>query len=162
MYDEKKYKKSLLMPLILFVYTTVMAIYFLPRNTEVGVAEKWLTHRRVVCHHPAPLVRAPQERAAGGQTPPGAGGHETDGPGGTGAMRVRRVVAGWLLALLAVHAGAQSQRRGTGYLETLVTAAPEYAVGDTAAVCVRSITSVRCRSSTGVMWACTAEARAVR
>ena len=31
------------MPLILFVYTTVMAIYFLPRNTEVGVAEKWLT-----------------------------------------------------------------------------------------------------------------------
>ncbi len=77
-------------------------------------------------------------------------------------MRVRRVVAGWLLALLAVHAGAQSQRRDTGYLETLVTAAPEYAVGDTAAVCVRSITSVRCRSSTGVMWACTAEARAVR
>lgn len=77
-------------------------------------------------------------------------------------MRVRRVVAGWLLVLLAVHAGAQSQRRGTGYLETLVTAAPEYAVGDTAAVCVRSITSVRCRSSTGVMWTCTAEARAVR
>ena len=40
---KRKYKKSLLMPLILFVYTTVMAIYFLPRNTEVGVAEKWLT-----------------------------------------------------------------------------------------------------------------------
>ena len=46
---KRKYKKSLLMPLILFVYTTVMAIYFLPRNTEVGVAEKWLTLAAGTC-----------------------------------------------------------------------------------------------------------------
>ncbi len=40
---NRKYKKSVLLPLILFVYTTIMAIYFLPRNTEVGDTEKWLT-----------------------------------------------------------------------------------------------------------------------
>lgn len=40
---NRKYRKSVLLPLILFVYTTIMAIYFLPRNTEVGVTEKWLT-----------------------------------------------------------------------------------------------------------------------
>lgn len=40
---NRKYRKSVLLPLILFVYTTIMAIYFLPRNTEVGGTEKWLT-----------------------------------------------------------------------------------------------------------------------
>ena len=40
---KRKYKKSVLLPLILFVYTTVMAVYFLPRNTEVGNTEKWCT-----------------------------------------------------------------------------------------------------------------------
>ena len=40
---KRKYKKSVLLPLILFVYTTIMAVYFLPRNTEIGNTEKWLT-----------------------------------------------------------------------------------------------------------------------
>ena len=40
---KRKYKKSVLLPLILFVYTTVMAVYFLPRNTEVENTEKWCT-----------------------------------------------------------------------------------------------------------------------
>ena len=31
------------MPLILLIYTTGMAIYFLPRNTEISDTEKWLT-----------------------------------------------------------------------------------------------------------------------
>lgn len=31
------------MPLALFVYTTAMAIYFLPKNTEISNAEKWGT-----------------------------------------------------------------------------------------------------------------------
>lgn len=39
----KKYKKSVILPLLLFVYTTLMAIYFLPRNTEIGRSEKWIT-----------------------------------------------------------------------------------------------------------------------
>lgn len=39
----KKYRKSTWMPLALFVYTTGMAIYFLPRNTEISSTEKWLT-----------------------------------------------------------------------------------------------------------------------
>lgn len=39
----KKYKKSVILPLLLFVYTTIMAIYFLPRNTEIGRSEKWIT-----------------------------------------------------------------------------------------------------------------------
>ncbi len=39
----KKYRKSTLLPLALFIYTTAMAIYFLPRNTEISDAEKWGT-----------------------------------------------------------------------------------------------------------------------
>lgn len=31
------------MPLILLIYTTGMAIYFLPRNTEISDTEEWLT-----------------------------------------------------------------------------------------------------------------------
>lgn len=40
---KRKYKKSVLLPLILFIYTTAMAVYFLPRNTQVGDVEKWCT-----------------------------------------------------------------------------------------------------------------------
>lgn len=39
----RRYKKSVLLPLILFWYTTVMAVYFLPRNSEISSTEKWLT-----------------------------------------------------------------------------------------------------------------------
>ena len=39
----KKFRKSPWMPLILLIYTTGMAIYFLPRNTEISDTEKWLT-----------------------------------------------------------------------------------------------------------------------
>lgn len=38
-----KFKKSTWLPVALLVYTTVMAIYFLPRNTEIGNTEKYLT-----------------------------------------------------------------------------------------------------------------------
>lgn len=31
------------MPLVLFIYTTVMAIYFIPRNHEMSSTEKWVT-----------------------------------------------------------------------------------------------------------------------
>ena len=40
---RKKFKKSVWMPLALFIYTTGMAVYFLPRNTEICDAEKWGT-----------------------------------------------------------------------------------------------------------------------
>ena len=33
----------MLLPLVLFLYTTVMAVYFLPRNSEISSTEKWLT-----------------------------------------------------------------------------------------------------------------------
>lgn len=39
----RKYKKSFWMPFILFLYTTGMAVYFLPRNTEISNTEKWAT-----------------------------------------------------------------------------------------------------------------------
>lgn len=39
----KRYKKSVVMPLVLFIYTTVMAIYFIPRNHEMSSTEKWVT-----------------------------------------------------------------------------------------------------------------------
>lgn len=39
----KKYKKSFWLPFILFLYTTGMAIYFLPRNSEISNTEKWAT-----------------------------------------------------------------------------------------------------------------------
>ena len=40
---KKKIKKSTWMPLALFVYTTAMAAYFLPKNTEISDTEKWIT-----------------------------------------------------------------------------------------------------------------------
>ena len=40
---RKRMKKSVWMPLALFVYTTAMAVYFLPRNTEISDKEKWGT-----------------------------------------------------------------------------------------------------------------------
>ena len=39
----KKYRKSVWMPLVLFIYTTVMALYFLPDNTSISNEEKWIT-----------------------------------------------------------------------------------------------------------------------
>ena len=39
----RKFKKSTWMPLALLVYTTGMAIYFLPKNSEVSDTEKWVT-----------------------------------------------------------------------------------------------------------------------
>lgn len=39
----KKHKKSFWLPFILFLYTTGMAVYFLPRNTEISNTEKWVT-----------------------------------------------------------------------------------------------------------------------
>lgn len=40
---RKKIKKSIALPAALFLYTTVMAIYFIPRNHEMGSTEKWVT-----------------------------------------------------------------------------------------------------------------------
>ena len=40
---KKKFKKSTWMPLALLVYTTAMAAYFLPKNTEISDTEKWIT-----------------------------------------------------------------------------------------------------------------------
>ena len=39
----KKFKKSTWMPLALLVYTTAMAAYFLPKNSEISDTEKWVT-----------------------------------------------------------------------------------------------------------------------
>lgn len=39
----KKYKKSLWLTSLLFIYVTAMAIYFLPRNTQTSDLEKYLT-----------------------------------------------------------------------------------------------------------------------
>ncbi len=39
----KKFKRSVWLPLFLLVYTTGMAIYFLPRNTEISNTEKYAT-----------------------------------------------------------------------------------------------------------------------
>ena len=40
---KKKIKKSVWLPLALFLYTTAMAVYFLPKNTEISETEKWTT-----------------------------------------------------------------------------------------------------------------------
>ena len=40
---RKKFKKSVWLPLALLVYTTAMAVYFLPKNTEISDTEKWTT-----------------------------------------------------------------------------------------------------------------------
>lgn len=39
----RKFRKSTWMPLALLVYTTAMAVYFLPKNSEISDMEKWLT-----------------------------------------------------------------------------------------------------------------------
>ena len=39
----KKLKKSTWMPLALLIYTTAMAAYFLPKNSEISTTEKWVT-----------------------------------------------------------------------------------------------------------------------
>lgn len=39
----KRFRKSVIMPLALFIYTTVMALYFIPRNHEMSDTEKWVT-----------------------------------------------------------------------------------------------------------------------
>lgn len=39
----KRYRKSVIMPLALFIYATAMAIYFIPRNHEMSDTEKWVT-----------------------------------------------------------------------------------------------------------------------
>ena len=39
----RKFRKSTWMPLALLVYTTAMAAYFLPKNTEISDTEKWVT-----------------------------------------------------------------------------------------------------------------------
>ena len=40
---RQKFKKSVWLPLALLVYTTAMAVYFLPKNTEISDTEKWAT-----------------------------------------------------------------------------------------------------------------------
>ena len=39
----RKFRKSTWMPLALLVYTTAMAVYFLPKNSEISDTEKWVT-----------------------------------------------------------------------------------------------------------------------
>ena len=39
----RKFRKSTWMPLALLVYTTAMAAYFLPKNSEISDTEKWVT-----------------------------------------------------------------------------------------------------------------------
>lgn len=40
---KRKYKKSILLPGALFIYTTAMAVWFIPRNHEMSSTEKWVT-----------------------------------------------------------------------------------------------------------------------
>ena len=40
---RQKFKKSVWLPLALLVYTTAMAVYFLPKNTEISDTETWAT-----------------------------------------------------------------------------------------------------------------------
>jgi len=40
---RKKIKKSAWLTLALFIYVTAMAVYFLPRNTEISSTEKYIT-----------------------------------------------------------------------------------------------------------------------
>ena len=40
---RKKFRNSTCMPLALLVYTTFMAVYFLPKNSEISDTEKWIT-----------------------------------------------------------------------------------------------------------------------
>lgn len=41
--ERKRLKKSILLPGALFIYTTAMAVYFIPRNHEMSNTEKWVT-----------------------------------------------------------------------------------------------------------------------
>ncbi len=40
---KRRLRKSVWMPLVLWVYTTAIVVYFLPRNTEISDTEKWGT-----------------------------------------------------------------------------------------------------------------------
>ena len=40
---RKKIRKSTWMPLALLAYTTAMAAYFLPKNSEISDTGKWVT-----------------------------------------------------------------------------------------------------------------------
>lgn len=39
----RKYRKSTWLPVALLVYVTAMAVYFIPRNTEISDMEKYMT-----------------------------------------------------------------------------------------------------------------------
>lgn len=43
MTKKRKYKKSVVMPLALLAYVTLMAAYFLPRNAVLSSGEKLVT-----------------------------------------------------------------------------------------------------------------------
>lgn len=40
---KKKLKKSTWITLALFIYVSIMAVYFLPRNSVIGDTEKYIT-----------------------------------------------------------------------------------------------------------------------
>jgi hypothetical protein len=40
---KRKIRKSTWLSLALFAYMTIMALYFLPKNTELDTMRKWLT-----------------------------------------------------------------------------------------------------------------------
>lgn len=40
---KRKVRKSTWLSLALFAYMTIMALYFLPKNTELDTTRKWLT-----------------------------------------------------------------------------------------------------------------------
>lgn len=40
---KRKIRKSTWLSLALFTYMTIMALYFLPKNTELDTTRKWLT-----------------------------------------------------------------------------------------------------------------------
>lgn len=40
---KRKVRKSTWLSLALFAYMTIMALYFLPKNTEIDTTRKWLT-----------------------------------------------------------------------------------------------------------------------
>lgn len=41
--SRKKLRKSTWLALALFIYISAMAVYFLPRNTEISETEKYIT-----------------------------------------------------------------------------------------------------------------------
>ena len=40
---KRKIRKSTWLSLAMFAYMTIMALYFLPKNTELDTTRKWLT-----------------------------------------------------------------------------------------------------------------------